>query len=247
MASGRVKRTTWAIYMDTSVDRTKALYNLVGFHTEDGTLSLNPASTDYSSIVEDVATSEIESYKPELPITTKVMPGNPVFEFVYSMKRDLATLDDVKTSVLLVDIWDNNRTEQYDVAIQVDSYGGKALESLGFSYTIKYNGAPVIGVATIDTVAKTATFVSTALATLKHTTADPSKAYMVVSPSRVHYYVGDSVTVTIKASTGNDIATCAYTNGGGASVPVTPVNGEATFTVTLTGNLVVTSTTEVEA
>lgn len=160
----RQARSKWAVYMDTSEVPATPLYNLVGIYTEELTLSLNPTSNEYSDVTSEVTEKVIEGYSPTIEVSTKVNPTNPVFEVVNSIRRELKTMDDTITTVLLVDLWEEtNPTQLFNASIEVTSFGGKGLESLGIDYTLNLSKPSVgaLGTSVLDPVAKTAVYTAT--------------------------------------------------------------------------------------
>lgn len=65
-------------------------------------LVLNAQTEDNDFIEDEMATTEIMSYKPELAQELQANKGDPAFDFLYDMFFDLPTGEEVKKNLLIV-------------------------------------------------------------------------------------------------------------------------------------------------
>lgn len=65
-------------------------------------LVLNPQTEDNDFIEDEMSTTEIMSYKPELAQELQANKGDPAFDFLYDMFFNLPTGEDVKKNLLIV-------------------------------------------------------------------------------------------------------------------------------------------------
>lgn len=65
-------------------------------------LVLNAQTEDNDFIEDEMATTEIMSYKPELSQELQANKGDPAFDFLYDMFFNLPTGEDVKKNLLIV-------------------------------------------------------------------------------------------------------------------------------------------------
>lgn len=121
-------------------------YALIGDGVTELTVSYNPQTNTEQFIHEDVARTSITGYQPNAPATAQCVKGDKVFDYINDMRRTLPIGDEAKTDVVLVDRYEEKKTNGYpaqkqNVVIQIDSYGGAATDPLSIGYTINWSGA----------------------------------------------------------------------------------------------------------
>ncbi len=159
MTSSTVKRSAFVTFLDTNPSGA-ASYKEIGDGITAATINYNPQTLEETYINQDSGSTEVQSYKPNMPIEATAKKGDNVFDFIDGLRKARAVLDAAKTSI--VNVWkyetptgDAYPAEKQDVSIQIDSFGGDGGGSTKINYTINFVGTPVVG--TFDVVLKTFT------------------------------------------------------------------------------------------
>lgn len=144
-----VKRSKFAAFLNTTPAST-ATYSLIGDGVTTGTVNYNPQTTEETYIHQDSGTTEIESYRPTLPLEAKCKAGDAVFDFVDDLRQARAVLDEAKTDLVMVYLYETPvdgvyPAEKQSVSIQIDSFGGDGGTANVINYTINFLGDPVAG------------------------------------------------------------------------------------------------------
>lgn len=154
-----VKRSLFKSFLNTTPSAT-ATYSLISDGVTSGTINMNPQTTTETYIGEDTAHQEVESYQPSMPVQAVAKPGDGVFDFVDGLRKSRAVLDDAKTDIVNVYLYEPAVSgaypaEKQDVSIQIDNFGGDGGAKVTINYTINYLGSAVRG--TFDPTTKTFT------------------------------------------------------------------------------------------
>lgn len=144
-----IKRSEFAIYLNV-VPAGPAEYELVGDGITTATVNYNPQTSEETYIHQDSGTTEIESYRPTMPIEATAKAGDPVFDFVDGLRQSRAVLAAAKTDAVLVYLYETPTDGEYpaekqDVSIQIDSFGGDGGGKAKINYTINFLGDPETG------------------------------------------------------------------------------------------------------
>lgn len=146
----KVKRSQVQSFLQTASSPSIVL-SLIGSGVTTGTINYNPETSNETYIHEDGATIDVERYAPNLPIESSCVNGDAVFEFIDNLRKIRATLNDART--YLVNVWmyetptstDKYPAERQEVSIQIDSFGGDGGVTTKINYTINFIGDPVVG------------------------------------------------------------------------------------------------------
>jgi hypothetical protein len=155
-----VKRSLIKYFIDTTPEST-ATYSLVGPGITSAQENMNPQTVDEHYIHEDVGRTELESYRPTIPVEGILHDGDDAYDFVYALYRAYATLDAAKTTMVVVYLNETPTGSEYpakrhDVVIAVDAGpGGEAGKRATMNYTIYYQGDPTFGTFNPTTLAFT--------------------------------------------------------------------------------------------
>lgn len=146
----KVKRSKLAVFVDTSGGKETPVWALVGPGVTEQTIAYNPQTSEETYIHEDAGTTDVESYKPNIPTPMTAIKGDPVFDYVDGLRRRRAVLDDARTKVCIVYLYETAAAGKYpaelnDCSIQIDDFGGAGGESAKVNFTINLIGDPVIG------------------------------------------------------------------------------------------------------
>lgn len=147
--STKVKRSQIKTFLNTTPDSTDT-YVLIGDGITTGTINYNPQTLEETYIHEDSGTTEIESYRPTMPVEATAAKGDDAFDYIDALRKARAVLADAKTDIVNVWLYETEVTgewpaEQQEVSIQIDSFGGDGGASAKINYTINFIGDPVSG------------------------------------------------------------------------------------------------------
>ena len=121
-------------------------------------LNMNIMITEVNNetyIVNDNATTTIDSYAVSLDGEMKCIYGDEVYDFINGLRYKLATGTDAETTVLLVDKYDVDesqafKAQKFDCSISISSYGGDGGATPTIGFKINVNGDPVNGTVTMS-------------------------------------------------------------------------------------------------
>ena len=147
--SKKVKRSKFATFLNVGTGETDT-WALIGDGVTSMTVSYNPQSSDETYIHQDSGTTDVESYKPTSAVPMTAMQGDPVFDFVDGLRRKRAVLDEARTEVCLVYLYDEATSGAYPAekntcSIQIDDFGGEGGGSNVINFTINFVGDGVAG------------------------------------------------------------------------------------------------------
>jgi len=149
MSTTKVKRSQIATFLNTSTT-SGAVYKLVGLGVTTGKVNYNPKTTEETYVNEDTARISVDSYAPTMPIEMTAVPGDPVFDFVESLKKTRAVLSAAETDIVQVDLYKTSSggaypAEKQSVSIQIDDWGGEGGKPAKINFTFNYAGNPTQG------------------------------------------------------------------------------------------------------
>lgn len=157
--AGKIKRSLFAIFLNTTPKET-ATYALMGQGITSHKVDYSPETSDETYVSQDSGTTDVESYKPKISTQQTAIQGDPVFDYVNSLRKKRAVLDAARTDIVMVDLYETPVSSKYPaekntVSIQVDDFGGDGGKSVEINYTVNMVGDPIIG--TFDPTTKTFT------------------------------------------------------------------------------------------
>ena len=154
------KRSAFLLFVNTTPGAEAGSYALVGDGVTELSISYNAQSSTNQYIHEDTATTTVTGYQPNAPVTSEVVKGDPAFEFINAMRRDLPVGSDAETDIVTVDLFDGTGDSypaiKQKVSVQIDSYGGPASDPLSIGYTLNWIGAGESGTFNPETKTFTA-------------------------------------------------------------------------------------------
>lgn len=164
MAGRLIKRPEIVAWLNTT-PKSNETWGLVGNGMTTGAYSYEASETTETYIVDDNATTTIDSYGVSLDGEMKCLFGDEVYDYINGLRYGLAVGDDAVTQVLLVDKYDVDesgayKAQKFNCSVSVNSYGGDGGATPTIGFKINVNGTPVNGTATIT--GGTPTFVPTA-------------------------------------------------------------------------------------
>lgn len=161
--SESIKRSRFMIFLNTTPSENESTYNLIGDGVTELSIDYGAQSKTEQYINADSATTEITGYQPTAPVTMTAKKGDPVFEYVNTLRKKRSILSDAYSDIVMADAYDvadaTDLTaipaEKQPVSIQIGSYGGPAEEPLSIDYTINFRGNSVDGTFNAKTKAFT--------------------------------------------------------------------------------------------
>lgn len=125
-------------------------YELIGKGVTSATIAYNPQTSDETYINEDTGTTDVESYKPNMPVPMTAYAGEPVFDFVDNLRKTRAVMDDARAELVNVYLYETAETGAYPaeknvVSVQIDDFGGDGGARASINFTLNYCGDPVQG------------------------------------------------------------------------------------------------------
>jgi hypothetical protein len=147
--AGKVKRSQFATFMNVGTSETPD-YALIGEGVLEAVINYNPQTEEETYIHQDSGTTEITSYRPTMPVDQKAVAGDDVFDFLDGLRKARAVLDDAKTDIVNVWLYEAEVTgawpaEKQAVSISFNTFGGPGGETAVINYTINFLGDPVQG------------------------------------------------------------------------------------------------------
>lgn len=186
---GKIARKLMANYIDASLTSSVA-YERLGKDLEEYTVEMNANVETKNNILGESSTN-IDSYQPQAGVEPYYADED---DAMYAKLQDIIdnrrTLDDLKTTVVEVHLWEEKTTGVYvayreDAVIEVSSYGG---DTTGYQipFNLYYIGNRVKGLFTLATksfVADTATLAELDAEVVAGTTATTTKISDVIGES----------------------------------------------------------------
>ncbi len=159
--TGKIKRKYMAHYIDSATTGT-ASYVRLGTDLEEFNIEMNANVEKKKNILGENSIA-IDSYEPQSSVEPYyAVVGEPLFERLLSIAEERLTLDDLKTSVVDVHLWEEDATTagsyvayKEDAIIEVSSYGGDQT-GLQVPFNIHRTGNRVKGLFALATKTFTA-------------------------------------------------------------------------------------------
>lgn len=127
--TGKIKRKFMANFIDSATSGTAA-YVRLGTDLEEYNVEMNANVETKNNILGETSVS-IDSYQPQASVEPYyAIVGDPLFARLQKIVDERQTLDDLKTSVVEVHLWeDAGAADTYvaykeDAMIEISSYGG---------------------------------------------------------------------------------------------------------------------------
>ena len=150
----KIKRSLFATFINTTPDSESATWARMGKGITSQKISYNPTVTTEQYVDEDNAYSSVDSYSPSLDGQQTCYKGEPVFEYIESLRQKRAVGGELESEVLFVYLYDGEgnsyKAEKNACVIQLGDFGGDGGGNVQLTYTIGLNGNPEIGTATVD-------------------------------------------------------------------------------------------------
>ena len=157
----KVKRSEFRTFLNTGTTATP-VWSLLGDGITSAAINYNPQTTEEVYIHQDSGTTEIESYRPTMPVEAKAVSGDDAFDYIDNLRKSRAVLDDAKSEIVNVWLYEAAVSgaypaERQPVSVQIDDFGGEGGQTVVINFTINYLGDPTPGTFNPTTGTFTAT------------------------------------------------------------------------------------------
>lgn len=161
---GKLKRPNLLTFLKVpDADGGLGVFRLCGVYSDDLTISYNPVTEESQDVTEAAGRLDVMGYTVNMTVATKAVDkegskGYEVFNYVEGLMERQATGSELETEILVVKLYKPGKTEgsyfaqKWACVIQTDNIGGPAPESIGFEYTVNFNGEPTTGEAKLTTL-----------------------------------------------------------------------------------------------
>ena len=144
----KIKRNKFACFLNTGGDTEK--WSLIGDGVTSMTVAYNPQTSDETYIHQTSGTTDVESYKPTSSVPMTAHKGDAVFDFVDNLRRKRAVLDEARTEICMVYLYEEATggaypAEKKTCSIQIDDFGGEGGGSNVINFTVNFVGDAVEG------------------------------------------------------------------------------------------------------
>ncbi len=141
-------------FLNTKPKETTENWGLVGNGMTSGSYTYEAQESNETYIVNDNATTIIDSYAVSIDGEMKCISGDAVYDYINSLRYTLATGTDAETDVLLIDKYDKDtdgafKAQKFKCSISISSYGGDGGATPTIGFKINVNGDPINGKVTI--------------------------------------------------------------------------------------------------
>lgn len=161
--AGKIKRMWMANFIDSALPSSdKASYVRLGDDLEEYNVEMNANVETKNNILGETSVT-LDSYQPQASVDPYyAVIGDPMFERLQRIVDERQTLDDLKTSVVEVHLWEEDSTTsgsyvayKEDAIIEVSSYGG---DTTGYQipFNVHHTGNRTKGLFALDTKTFTA-------------------------------------------------------------------------------------------
>lgn len=152
-----IKRTKIKAWLNIDPAKETETWALVGNKTNDLSYAYNPQVNTEQSVTEDVADTSLDGYQIAIDGEMKCYFGDQVYDYINSLRYNLAIGEDAVTTILLVDeynIVSEDTTKKFKAQIfkctvSVNTYGGAGGETPTLAYSIGLSGNPKQGTVTM--------------------------------------------------------------------------------------------------
>ena len=142
-------------FLNTNPTEGPETWALVGNGMTSGSYTYEATETSETYIVNDNATTTVDSYALSVDGEMKCIYGDEVYDYINGLRYQLATGTDAETTVLLVDKYDVSepnkfKAQKFACSISISSYGGDGGATPTIGFKINVNGDPTNGTVTIS-------------------------------------------------------------------------------------------------
>lgn len=160
MTSTTVKRSEFAVFLNTGSTQTP-VWSRIGDGVTSAKLNYNPQTSEEVFIHQDSGNTEVESYKPTLPLEMKCKAGDAAWDALDDLRQSRAVLSDAVKEICLVYLYESPSggaypAERQSVSVQLEDFGGDGGTANVMNVTLNFRGDATIGTFNPTTGAFTA-------------------------------------------------------------------------------------------
>lgn len=155
---GKIKRKWMANYIDSAAPATaKPVYVRLGVDLEEYNVEMNANVETKNNILGETSVA-LDNYQPQASVEPYyAVVGDPMFDRLQTIVDERQTLDDLKTSIVEVHLWEEDATAsgsyvayKEDAIIEVTSYGG---DTTGYQipFNVHHTGNRIKGLFALST------------------------------------------------------------------------------------------------
>lgn len=155
---GKIKRKWMANYIDSAApDAAKPVYVRLGSDLEEYNVEMNANVETKNNILGETSVA-LDNYQPQASVEPYyAVVGDPMFDRLQTIVDERQTLDDLKTSIVEVHLWEADETAsgsyvayKEDAIIEVSSYGG---DTTGYQipFNVHHTGNRIKGLFALST------------------------------------------------------------------------------------------------
>jgi len=158
------KRSLVAHYVDSTPTDSADVWELLGEGISSAQMAMNPQTNTEQYVHEDIATTRITGYQPNMPVEQVVYPGDDLFDFIDAIRQAGPSIgaNDI-TELVEVRLYESPDTAgtsypatKWAIQIQIDNApGGDGGADASISYTLNVQGAATDGDFNTSTLAFT--------------------------------------------------------------------------------------------
>lgn len=153
--TGKIKRMWMKHYINAAASSKEAVFALLGEDLEEYNIEMNANVETKNNILGNTSVI-LDSYQPQASVEPYYAEvGEPMFERLQAIIDERQTLDELKTEVVEVHLWEDAGSDSFvaykeDAIIEVASYGG---DTTGYQipFNVHYIGNRVKGSFNIST------------------------------------------------------------------------------------------------
>lgn len=137
-------------FLNVTPTESNPSWKIVGNGMTTGSYSYESSETSETYIVNDNATTTIDSYALSWDGEMKCIHGDEVYDYINKLRYNMATGTDAESKVLLIDKYDvvdsnNFKAQLFNCSISISSYGGDGGATPTIGFKINVNGDPTNG------------------------------------------------------------------------------------------------------
>lgn len=132
--AGKIKRSLFAIFLNTTPSTETATYALMGQGITSQKVDYGPETSDETYVSQDSGTVDVESYKPKISTQQTAIQGDAVFDYAKSIgvsSNDLTKQQKIQAEYN--GIMEETRFQTGDAAKLAGTYSG-SIQQLGFNF-----------------------------------------------------------------------------------------------------------------
>jgi len=151
---GEKKRSDVAHYVNSTPSETADTWELLGEGISSAQMSMNAQTETKQYVHEDIATTRVTGYQPNLPVEQVVYPGDDLFDFIDAIRQAGPSIgeNDI-TELVEARLYESPDTSgdvypatKWNIQVQIDEApGGDGGADATISYTLNVQGAATDG------------------------------------------------------------------------------------------------------